>query len=213
MKQFLWGVASVIGVGAVAGFGLVQSGGLDFAADAVHSASFTTLIAWAREHSIARQARDIVPPGDLAAAERARRGAGNYDAMCVACHLSPGAEDSEIRKGLYPVPPNLSLPDTAKEAAGSDGRRFWIIKHGIKGSAMPAWAKGGMDDEAIWDLAAFIKVLPQLSASEYQASVAASEGHSHAGMASRSAAQQPTPEHRHDDHAHSHHKHGHQGPY
>lgn len=209
MKQFILGAASVIGLGAIAGFGYIQSGGLDFAADAVHSDSVTKLIAWAREQSVTRQAKYVVPPAGLVNAERIRRGAGNYEAMCVGCHLSPGAEDSEIRKGLYPVPPNLSLSTAATEASGSDGRRFWIIKHGIKGSAMPAWAKGGMDDEAIWDLTAFIKVLPKLSTNEYQASVAASEGHSHAGMAPEPAAQQQEQEHNHEGHPHSHHKHSH----
>lgn len=207
MKQFLLGVASVIGLGAIAGFAYLQDGGLDFAADTAHSAGMTKLIAWAREQSIARQARDIVAPGDLAAAERIRRGAGNYDAMCVGCHLSPAADDSEIRKGLYPVPPNLSLADAASEPG--DGRRFWIIKHGIKGSGMPAWAKGGMDDEAIWDLTAFIKVLPKLSASEYQAQVAASAGHSHAGMAPEAATRQAAKGHEHAGHDHSQHKHSH----
>lgn len=209
MKQFLLGAASVIGLGALAGFGYIENGRLDFAADSAHSDGVTKLIAWAREQSINKQAKDIVPPADLANAERIRRGAGNYEAMCVGCHLSPGAEDSEIRKGLYPEPPNLSLPAATPEASGGDGRRFWIIKHGIKGSAMPAWAKGGMDDEAIWDLTAFIKVLPKLSANEYQASVAASEGHSHAGMAPEPAAQQPAQGRNHEGHSHSHHKHSH----
>lgn len=209
MKQFLLGAASVIGVGALTGFSLIQSGSLDFAADTPHSTGLTKLIALAREQSIAKEAKNILPPSDFAVAERIRRGAGNYEAMCVDCHLSPGAEDSEIRKGLYPVPPNLSLADATSEESGSDGRRFWIIKHGIKGSGMPAWAKGGMDDEAIWDLTAFIKILPNLSANEYQARVAASEGHSHSGMALEPSAQKPALGHSHDGHSHNNHKHSH----
>lgn len=209
MKQFLLGAASVIVLGAIAGFGLIRNGALDFAADTAHSDGVTKLIAWAREQSIARHAKGIVPPGDFPSAERVRRGAGNYEAMCVGCHLSPGVEESEMRRGMYPVPPNLTSADVVTNASGSDGRRFWIIKHGIKGSGMPAWAKGGMDDEAIWDLTAFIKVLPKLSASEYQASVAASEGHSHAGMGPEPAAGQPTKGHSHQGHSHSQHKHGH----
>lgn len=209
MKQFLSGAASVISLGALAGVGYIEHGRLDFAVDSAHSEGVTKLIAWAREQSINKQSKEIVPPADLANAERIRRGAGNYEAMCVSCHLSPGAEDSEIRKGLYPEPPNLSLPVARPDASGSDGRLFWIIKHGIKGSAMPAWAKGGMDDEAIWDLAAFIKVLPKLSANEYQASVVASEGHLHTGMPPEHAAQKPAQEHNHESHSHSHHKHSH----
>ena len=42
------GAASVIGLGTVAGFGYIQNGGLDFAADTTHSDGVTKLIAWAR---------------------------------------------------------------------------------------------------------------------------------------------------------------------
>ena len=209
MKQFLLGVASVIGVGTISGFGFIQSGSFDFAADTAHADGLTKLIAWARERSIAKQAREIVPPADLASTERIRRGAGNYQAMCVGCHLSPGVENSEIRQGLYPTPPNLTLADAAAEKSGSDSRLFWIIKHGIKGSAMPAWATGGMDDETIWDLTVFIKALPKLSANEYQANVAASEGHSHAGMAPEPAVQQSGHGHSPEGLSHQPHKHHH----
>lgn len=74
---------------------------------------------------------------------------------------------------------------------------------------MPAWAKGGMDDEAIWDLVAFINVLPKLSAAEYKARIAASEGHSHAGMEPPASAQSSPNPHNHEGHSHSQHKHSH----
>ena len=210
MKQFLLGAVSVVGLGAIVGFGLVHSGSIDFAADTEHSPGIVKFIGWAREQFISKQANNIVPPIDLGAEERIRRGAGNYEAMCVGCHLSPGVDDSEIRKGLYPSPPNLSQAEASVEGQGTDARRFWIIKHGIKGSGMPAWAKGGMDDNAIWDLAALIKVLPKLSATEYQAHVAASEGHSHAGMEHHPApAASSAKPHDHEGHSHSHHKHSH----
>ena len=209
MKQFLLGAVSVLGLGAISGYAFIQSGGIDFAADSGHSPSVTNIIEWSREQSLATQAKGIVPPTDLASEERIRRGAGNYEAMCVNCHLSPDVEDSEIRKGLYPSPPNLSLAAPASEESVADARRFWIVKHGIKGSGMPAWAKGGMDDEAIWDLTAFIKVLPKLSAADYQARVAASEGHSHAGMEPPASASSSPNSHNHEGHSHSQHKHNH----
>ena len=151
MRQILLGALTAVTLATATGFGFIQSGGIDFAADSPHSPLTTKVIAWAREQSVAKQAQKVIPPGDLASEERVRRGAGNYEGMCVSCHLSPGVEDSELRKGLYPLPPNLSLDGAPTEEAGADARRFWIIKHGIKGSGMSAWAKGGMDDEAIWE--------------------------------------------------------------
>ncbi len=204
MKQFLFGAASVVGLAAIAGYALIQMGSIDFAADSAHSPSISRFIEWARERSVAKQAEDIIPPADLASQERIRRGAGNYEAMCVSCHLSPGVEDSEIRKGLYPSPPNLSRAKAEHEGQGADARRYWIIKHGIKGSGMPAWAKGGIDDQAIWDLTAFIKVLPKLSAAEYQARLAASAGHSHAGMEPPASAPSSPKAHDHAGHSHKH---------
>ena len=45
---------------------------------------------------------------------------------------------------------------------------FWIIKHGIKMTAMPAWGKTH-DDRLIWDMVAFVRKLPGLSPAQYQA--------------------------------------------
>lgn len=184
MRKILIGALSLLVLGAAAGGGLLQAGMIDVSADTPHSPLVYRLIEWARERSIDHHSRDIVPPADLSAAARIRRGAGNYDAMCAGCHLSPGVADSEIRKGLYPQPPNLSLSAIdAGESGRADAHRFWIIKHGIKASAMPAWAKAGMEDEDIWDLIAFLRILPGLSMEQYRHRVASSEGHSHRGMA------------------------------
>lgn len=190
MKKKLIALATV-GLGLIVGGTLVNAGFVDVAADSPHSPLVHDLLTWVRESAISRKIRDITPPADLADATRIRRGAGNYAAMCADCHLTPGAQDSEIRQGLYPQPPNLSLASTEDTFAKIDARRFWIIKHGIKASGMPAWAKGGMDDESIWDLTAFLKTLPSLSAAEYHHLVASSDGHVHAGMA-----------HEHEHHSH-----------
>lgn len=212
MKKLLIAALGLLCFVTAAGAAFIQAGLVDIAADTPHPPIVSTLIEWARERAIERHTRNIQPPADLADASRIRRGAGNYDAMCVACHRSPGAGESEIQKGLYPKPPDLSLP-TQNSA---DARRFWIIKHGIKASAMPAWSKGGMEDAAIWDLAAFLKALPSLSPEQYGQLVASSDGHNHHGIAPAPTQQPPTPERagreetktpvhkQHDSHDHKH---------
>ncbi|WP_432741513.1 cytochrome c [Methylobacter sp. G7] len=209
MKKILLGAFGVLGLGAVTVIGLLQAGAIDMAADKPHSPAVHRLIEWAREQSIARRATGIVPPDDLSDADRIRRGAGNYDAMCANCHLSPGIEDSEIRKGLYPTPSNLSRPANAADSDRTDARRFWIVKHGVKASGMPAWSKGGMEDEAIWDLTAFLKIMTSLSPEEYHRQVEASDGHSHGGLEGHEAemGNKSGAEHPHDTKPHSH-KHG-----
>ncbi|NNC24871.1 cytochrome c, partial [Salinisphaera sp. USBA-960] len=54
------------------------------------------MLEYARERSIAVRAQALTVPANLDDAERVRRGAGNYAAMCAGCHLSPGAGPSEL---------------------------------------------------------------------------------------------------------------------
>lgn len=200
MKGFLIGVATTLGVGAVVAAGVVYSGRIDVAADTPHTALVYRLIETARDKAIDRQVRDAIVPANLADDERIRRGAGNYAAMCVECHLAPGKSNSEIRMGLYPKPPDLAQPGKADAAA----RQFWVIKHGIKASGMPAWSKGGIEDASIWDMVAFLQKMPTLNADQYAALVESSDGHSHGGLAGNN--------HPHDEAASWHAPHDATGP-
>lgn len=206
MNKMLLGALGALAALAAAATIVLYAGAIDVAADVPHHPAVLRLIEFARERAIARAARDLAPPSDLAGIERIRRGAGNYDAMCAGCHLAPGADNSEIRRGLYPTPPDFTRASSAAEPGRAAARQFWIIKHGIKATGMAAWAQGGMDDEAIWDLVALLQKLPGLSAEEYRQFVETSPGHSHAGMEPGG----PAPAgHGHDGKGHTHsHAHG-----
>jgi mono/diheme cytochrome c family protein/ketosteroid isomerase-like protein len=171
MKTLLRSALALAAVVAAVALYIV-SGAYDVAADQGHTAIVRSLIEFGRDRSIARRAANIeVPPLDDA--QGVRRGAGNYDAMCAGCHRAPGVEQSEIARGLYPAPPNFAA------ASGLDpARTFWIIKHGIKATGMPAWGRS-VDDRSIWDLVRFMRALPGMSAERYAAEVQASGGHSH----------------------------------
>ena len=162
-------------VALVAMAGFVWSGLYNMAADDAHSRPVYALLETLRERSVTVRARKLHPPPDLTDAALIRQGAGNYDSMCTGCHLAPGMQDTELSKGLYPAPPAL-----AKVAAGNPAHHFWVIKHGIKASGMPAWGMS-MADEYIWGMVAFLQQLPKLDAAQYQALVASSGGHSHGG--------------------------------
>jgi mono/diheme cytochrome c family protein len=96
--------------------------------------------------------------------------------MCTGCHLAPGLESSELHRGLYPVPPRLDSPDRKRTPATD----FWVIKHGIKASGMPAWGRS-MEDRYIWGITAFLQKLPSLTEVQYRELVAQSPGHAHGG--------------------------------
>lgn len=160
---------------AAGGVGFLYSGRYDMAADTPHTRPVYRLLTVLREQSVAHHANGIeVPPLDDAALVRS--GAGNYGAMCTGCHLAPGVKESELSRGLYPAPPRLDNPERRRTAA----QDFWIIKHGIKASGMPAWGKS-MEDKYIWGMVAFLGKLPQLSPGQYRELVAESSGHAHGG--------------------------------
>jgi mono/diheme cytochrome c family protein len=158
--------AAIIGgvlLGALASASLViYSGIYNVAADVPHSQPVFWLLKTARERSIAARAADLVPD-NLNDPERILSGAGQYAEMCSSCHLAPGMKRTEISRGLYPRAPNLSR--------GSDltpAEDFWVVKHGIKMTGMPAWGVTH-SDELLWDVVAFMRLMPELTPEEYQA--------------------------------------------
>lgn len=195
MKKTLLAVLATLVALAVLGAVIVGSGAYNVAADEPHWSSVHSILDATRERSIAARADDIQVP-TLDDAAMVRRGAGNYDSMCAGCHLAPGVDESELSVGLYPAPPNLTKHTHAEPAEA-----FWIIKHGIKATGMPAWGKR-MEDKYIWDLVAFLGKLPSLSADQYKAEVAASGGHSHGGGESQGHSHEEGEEHEEDQHSH-----------
>lgn len=161
------------GVALLAAAGFVWSGIYNIGADDQHTRPVYALMETMRDRSIKARASKLTVP-NLKGPARISQGAGNYNAMCMGCHLAPGMEETELSKGLYPAPPNLT-----KETVDA-AEAFWVIKHGIKASGMPAWGKS-MDDAYIWNMAAFLQQLPTLNAEQYQTLVAGSGGHSHGG--------------------------------
>jgi mono/diheme cytochrome c family protein len=139
----------------------VASGFYNIGADDHHTAMTLAIIEKLRDRSVAARARSldvrlVADPESIAA------GAQHYAALCVGCHLAPGAAKSTVRGGLYPHPPNLAQQDIQDPQ-----RAFWIIKHGIKMSAMPAWGKS-LDDAAIWEVVSFVEKMPGMTPETYQ---------------------------------------------
>lgn len=163
---------SVLVVGGI----FVYSGIYPMGADVHHNKLTYWLLETVREKSIGNASRNIaVPPLDDP--ELLLAGGPDYNDMCVDCHLKPGTLQSDMSIGLYPAPPNLSQSedehghDHADDGHGdpeqSLRRQFWIIKHGIKASGMPAWGPTH-DDQRIWAMVAFLQKLPQLTPEQYQ---------------------------------------------
>ena len=161
--KYLVGAAALFLLMAAVALGVVLTGGYDVAATTPHTAPVAWALDTTMENSVERQAEDIVAPAAFTP-EQIREGFGDYDGMCVQCHGAPGVEQAEWAVGLYPSPPALS------EAAShwEPGEVFWILRHGIRMSGMPALGPTH-DDEALWAITAFAEQLPEMSAEEYAA--------------------------------------------
>src|SRR6476620_4855883 len=151
----------LLGAAAVA----IYAGLYNIAADIPHTQPVYWLLDTIRHRSVVTRARDIVVPNDLDDANRISKGAGQYAEMCSGCHLAPGMKRTEISQGLYPRAPELRRGTDLTPA-----EQFWIVKHGLKMTGMPAWGVTH-DDELLWDVVAFLRKLPDLTADQYQALV------------------------------------------
>jgi mono/diheme cytochrome c family protein len=160
-------IRAALAVGAVLllsafGVGLfVESGLYNIGADDHHTKPVLALIAQLRDRSIESRLSSVKPQLGATPA-MIKAGAKHYASLCVGCHLAPGVTKSDLRVGLYPHPPNLAQEDMQESR-----RAFWIIKHGIKMSAMPAWGKT-LDDAAIWDVVAFVRKMPGMPEEDYR---------------------------------------------
>jgi mono/diheme cytochrome c family protein len=165
-------LAAVLIAGIVLLAVAVYAGTFDVAADTPHSRVVYRFLETMRDRSIdARSAGVDIPP--LSDPKMIAEGAEHYAQMCTGCHLAPGMRDSEIRPGLYPQPPDLTQPPPPSPA-----RAFWVVKHGIKMTAMPAWGTTH-SDAAIWNIVAFLQRLPTLTPEQYRSLGGGKEGSDH----------------------------------
>jgi hypothetical protein len=149
--------------GLIGGALFVYSGIFNVAADDPHWAITLRMLETVRDRSIAVRAVGIEVPVGLDDPRRIALGAHEYDEMCSDCHLEPGDDDDEeqLRAGMYPRPPNLPRQGVRR----SPEETFWIVKHGLKMTGMPAWGVTH-DDDTLWSIVAFLQKLP-MSENEY----------------------------------------------
>ena len=158
----------IIGLIVFAGMiAFIYSGTYPIGADDQHTRVVFWVLETLRDRSVASASKNIVvpafdDPGMLLS------GGPDYNEMCASCHLRPGKTESDLSLGLYPVPPDLTIPH-GRTGAGHDRpeQKFWVIKHGIKASGMPAWGLTH-DDRRIWAMVAFVQKLPDLTPFQYQ---------------------------------------------
>ncbi|MFA9460169.1 c-type cytochrome [Thiohalorhabdus methylotrophus] len=147
---------------AAAGIAFMYSGLYNVSAQYPHRAIPKWILHTTMERSVAYHARDIQAP-DLEGRERLREGVEEYEEMCVGCHGAPGVKPGHVAEGLRPEPPEL---DHAAEE-WTPAELFWIIKHGVRMTGMPAWGPTHEDGE-LWAVVALVERFPQMAPAAYE---------------------------------------------
>lgn len=83
------------------------------------------------------------------------RGQAYFTSSCAPCHGFDGRTPSQLGRSLYPPSPDLG---SAEVQAWSNEELFWIVKHGIRMTGMPGFARIHSDEE-IWDMVRFLRTL------------------------------------------------------
>jgi len=164
MKRFLWHAlltVVLLGIGAMV---FVTAGFAPISAAAGHWPVTDALLHFAMRRGVATRSIGIEAPA-LDDPALVRKGAGHYASACMPCHGAPGVPRQLVPAKMTPEPP--FLPRKLAHAGMSREELFWIVKHGIKFTAMPAWTTQDRDDE-VWAMVALLERLPGLTPSAWQ---------------------------------------------
>jgi cytochrome c553 len=162
MKKILLTVVAVIVLGITGGLLFAWSGFYNVAATRGHFPFFNWLLEFGMRNSVEFHAWGITVPSlnDQALLER---GIGHFQGGCAPCHGAPGVPASPIAQQMLPSAPKLSkVVDHWKP-----NQLFWIVKHGLKYTGMPAWTAPTRDDE-VWAVVAFLVRLPETNVDAYR---------------------------------------------
>jgi cytochrome c553 len=177
--------AAVFGLGALL---FVSAGLVPVAASQGHWPITRALLHFAMRRSVQTHALAIRPPPaaeqPLGRDAMVLKGAGHYAEGCLPCHGAPGHPRADVVLHSVPQPPYL--PPMVDD--WNDRELFWIVKHGIKYTAMPAWPSQRRDDE-VWAMVAFLRRLPRLDPAEFRRLAYGEEAHPPETGPTRSAAE------------------------
>ena len=194
MRKFVFGISiAILVAGGTVGF--AYSGLLNVSATANEPEFVRWVLQTTRENSVRRRAEDITAP-DLSNETQIAAGARAFNEMCSGCHGAPGRRPILGAQDMNPPPPNLAK--VANQRTPSE--LFWVIKHGIRMTGMPAWSATHSDGQ-LWEWVAFIEQLPTLSAEDYEklavSDIQNGHGHDHGEAAHAEPETQA-----HGDHSH-----------
>jgi cytochrome c553 len=146
---------------AVGGLAAAASGVVPMKASTGHWPITERFLHFSMRRSVVTHAMGITAP-PLEEQALIMRGAAHYDLACRACH--GGADGVLPMLPAHIVPPPRPLARHARDWRPRE--LFYIVKHGMKFTGMPAWPAQQREDE-VWAMVAFLRVLPSLDPAGY----------------------------------------------
>ena len=156
IKTLVIGALGAYLFAALALVSLAKLGVLPVQADVSPDPLETTLLGSALHASVARHALNGSNPMP-ASKDNLVHGAKLYGQMCARCHGLSRESENTYGRSFYPPAPHFAFSRTSY----TDTEMFWIIKHGIRNTAMLAWGNLLSDDE-IWQVVTFLNHLDDL---------------------------------------------------
>ena len=184
---------SLIGLAALAAIAvaayLMLAGRIEVAADGEQHPVTARVLETTRERAVARRAGRVEPLLAELDEQALLEAVAGYEDMCAACHTPPGGEPTALARGLNPQAPDLA--ESARHLYPEE--LFWVTRHGIRMTGMPAWGPTHSDEE-LWPLVALITGFPEFGDEDYTRLLEAAR---EAGVEHH---------HGHDDHHHHQHE-------
>lgn len=157
--RFALGFLAAIATLMIAASLVIWTGAYNVAATVGHTDLGRWILDTALHNSVEARADDVRV--DFRNADL-RSGFREFQEYCVHCHGAPGVKPHEWTTGMVPNPPELSRA----AAEWTPQQVFWIAKHGIKMTGMPAFGDTE-SDETIRNIAAFVKHIEGMSPQQY----------------------------------------------
>jgi len=151
VRKILLGAILTLALLLMSALVVTRLGLMPVRADGTHSRLEARIMPAVLHASIARHASGETNPIPLNQ-DNLKAGINTYKAMCARCHSRPNGEPSVYGQSFYPPAPQL--PQGLSQY--TDSQLFWVIKHGIRNTGMPAWGSM-LSDEEIWQIVSLLK--------------------------------------------------------
>jgi mono/diheme cytochrome c family protein len=151
VRKLLLGAVLMLVILLLSALAVMRLGLMPVNADGTHSSLEARIMPLVLHASIARHASGDTNPISVNE-ENLKAGVSTYKEMCARCHSAPAGNPSVYGQSFYPPAPQL----LGGMSNYTDSQLFWLIKHGIRNTGMPAWGSMLSDDD-IWQIVSLLK--------------------------------------------------------